>query len=169
VGLDNRASDWVTRSSWSPVSWLDIIARNRFDSESLKHRATDANASFNLGAIGPLSNVSLNAGYLFNNRLPQFSSSLGREEAAFGASVQYRTEAGGIWRAAGSVRYNFLADRPSIVTATFGYEDECFILEGRFLKRYATNPTTNEQYLGNTVFLVRLGFKTVGDLFFRAI
>lgn len=169
VGLNNRASDWVTRSSWSPVSWLDIIARNRFDGESLQHRATDANASFNLGAVGVLSNVSLNAGYLFNNRLPQFSSSLGREEAAFGASVQYRTAAGGVWRAAGSVRYNFVADRPAIVTATFGYEDECFILEGRFLKRYAINTTTNEQYLGNTVFLVRLGFKTVGDFFFRAI
>ncbi len=169
VGLNNRASDWVTRSSWSPVNWLDIIARNRFDGESLQHRATDANASFNLGAVGALSNVTLSAGYLFNNRLPQFSSSLGREEAAFGASVQYRTAAGGIWRASGSVRYNFEADRPSIVTATFGYEDECFILEGRFLRRYAVNTTTNEQYLGNTVFLVRLGFKTVGDLFFRAI
>jgi LPS-assembly protein len=169
VGLNDRASDWVTRTSFSPVSWVDIIARNRFDSASLQHRATDANASFNLGSVGVLSNVSVNAGYLYNTRLPQFFNSLGRNEAAFGASVQYRTAAGGVWRAAGSVRYNFQADRPSIVTATFGYEDECFIIEGRLLRRYARNLTTDEDYLGNTVFLVRLGFKTVGDYFFRAI
>ena len=169
VGLNDRASDWVTRNSFSPISWVDIIARNRFDGQSLQHRATDANASFSLGSVGVLSNVSLNAGYLYNTRLPQFNSSLGRNEAAFGASAQYRTAAGGVWRAAGSVRYNFEADRPSIVTGTFGYEDECFIIEGRLMRRYARNTTTNEPYLGNTVFLVRVGFKTVGDYFFRAI
>ncbi|MEI6158627.1 MAG: LPS assembly protein LptD [Roseococcus sp.] len=169
VGLNNRASDWVTRTTLSPVSWVDLIARNRFDSESLQHRATDALASVNLGRVGLLDNVFVNTGYLFNNRLPQFSSSLGRSEALFGGGFQLRTAAGGVWRASGSVRYNFEAERPAIVAATFGYEDECFILEGRLLKRYARNTTTNENYIGNTVFLVRIGFKTVGDYFFRAI
>ncbi len=169
VGLNDRASDWVTRSTWTPVSWVDFIARNRFDSESFEHRATDAVANFSLGQVGPLSNVSLSGGYLYTNRLPQFSSSTGRNEALVGASVQYRTAAGGVWRAAGSVRYDVLNDRPAMVLANFGYEDECFILEGRLLKRYARNTTTGEPYIGNTVFLIRLGFKTVGDYFFRAI
>jgi LPS-assembly protein len=169
VGLNDRASDWVTRSTWTPVSWVDFIARNRFDSESFQHRATDAVANFNLGRVGPLANLSLSGGYLFNNRLPQFSSSTGRNEALVGASVQYRTAAGGVWRAAGSLRYDVLNDVPAMVIANFGYEDECFIIEGRFLKRYARNTTTGEPFIGNTVFLVRLGFKTVGDYFFRAI
>jgi LPS-assembly protein len=169
VGLNDRASDWVTRSTWTPVSWVDFIARNRFDSESFQHRATDAVANFNLGRVGPLANLSVSGGYLFNNRLPQFTSSTGRNEVLIGASVQYRTAAGGIWRAAGSVRYDVLNDRPAMIIANFGYEDECFILEGRLLRRYARNDVTGEPFIGNTVFLVRLGFKTVGDYFFRAI
>ncbi|WP_371818991.1 LPS-assembly protein LptD [Roseococcus sp. SDR] len=169
TGLNDRASDWVTRSTWTPVSWVDIIARNRFDSESFQHRATDAVANFNLGRVGALSNLSLSGGYLFNNRLPQFPTSTGRNEVLVGASVQYRTAAGGVWRAAGSLRYDVVADTPAMIVANFGYEDECFILEGRFLKRYARNTTTGEPFIGNTVFLVRLGFKTVGDYFFRAI
>lgn len=169
VGLNDRASDWVTRTTFSPVSWVDLIARSRFDSQSMQHRATDAVASLSLGNVGPLSNVTLSGGYLFNNRLPQFTSTTGRHEVLAAASVQYRTAAGGIWRASGSVRYDVGNDRPAIVAATFGYEDECFILEGRLLKRYARNTVTGEPFVGNTVFLVRLGFKTVGDYFFRAI
>lgn len=41
--------------------------------------------------------------------------------------------------------------------------------EGRLLRRYARDQTTGENYTGNTVFIVRVGFKTVGDYFFRAI
>lgn len=169
VGLDNRASDWVTRATFSPVSWVDLLGRSRFDSQSGQHRATDLIASFNLGSVGPLSNVFVNGGYLYNTRLPQFLSSTGRNEYVVGAGFQWRTAAGGVWRAAGSVRYNVELDRPAMVAATFGYEDECFILEGRLLRRYGRNPTTNDSYIGNTVFIVRIGFKTVGDYFFRAI
>lgn len=169
IGLNDRASDWVTRTTFSPVSWVDLIARNRFDSMTFQHRATDAIASVSLGRVGPLSNVSVNGGYLFSNRLPQFSSTTGRNEVLVGASLQYRTAAGGVWRASGSLRYDVLNDRPALLAASFGYEDECFIIEGRLLKRYARNIVTNEPFIGNTVFLVRVGFKTVGDYFFRAI
>ena len=169
VGLNDRASDWVTRTTFSPVSWVDLIARNRFDSQTFQHRATDAVASISLGRVGPLTNVTINGGYLFNNRLPQFLTTTGRNEVLAGASLQYRTAAGGVWRASGSVRYDVLNDRPALVAATFGYEDECFIIEGRLLKRYARNLVTSEPFIGNTVFLVRVGFKTVGDYFFRAI
>jgi len=67
------------------------------------------------------------------------------------------------------VRYNVELDRPALVTGTFGYEDECFIIEGRLLRRYGRDLATNQNLVGNTVFLVRVGFKTVGDYFFRAI
>ncbi|UPY36237.1 LPS assembly protein LptD [Sediminicoccus sp. KRV36] len=169
VGLNDRASDWVTRTTFSPVSWVDIIARNRFDSQSLQHRATDANATFSLGRVSVLDNVFVSAGYLYNPPLPQFSSTIGRNEVAIGAGFQYRTAAGGIWKASGSVRYNLVAQTPAIVAGTFGYEDECFIIEGRLLRRYIEDTTAPQAANANTVFLVRLGFKTVGDYFFRAI
>ncbi len=169
VGLDERASDWVTRATFSPVSWIDLLGRARFDSDTGQHRASDVVASFNLGRVGPLSNVFVNGGYLFNTRLPQFSLTTGRNEYVVGGGFQWRTAAGGVWRAAGSVRYNVELDRPALVTGTFGYEDECFIIEGRLLRRYGRDLATNQNLVGNTVFLVRVGFKTVGDYFFRAI
>ena len=169
VGLDRRASDWVGRATFAPTSWLDILGRVRLDGETGGLNATDAIATANLGRVGPFSNVFVNSGYLFNKPLPQFATNPRRSEVVFGGGAQWRTAAGGVWRASGSVRYDLNSERPALVAATFGYEDECFIIEGRLLRRYAQNLVTHENLSGNTVFLVRIGFKTVGDYFFRAI
>ncbi|MDB5415952.1 MAG: LPS-assembly protein LptD [Rubritepida sp.] len=170
AGLDRRASDWVGRATIAPVSWVEILARTRLDSESGQHRASDALASVSLGRVGPLNNVSFNAGYLYNPPQPNlFANDRGRNEVSVGATAQYRTANGAVWRATGSVRYDLKLDRPVLVQGVFGYEDECFILEGRLMRRYAQDINTHADFSGNTVFLVRLGFKTVGDYFFRAI
>jgi len=171
VGLDGRVSDWVARTTVSPVSWLDVLGRARVNDLG-QFRAVDAIANVSLGSVGPLSNVFVNAGYLYTANLPQFSSvdsGRDRTEVVVGGGAQWRTAAGGVWRISGSVRYNILADRPAIVTGVIGYEDECFIIEGRLLRRYSQDLTTGINFSGNTIFLVRVGFKTVGDYFFRAI
>ena len=169
TGLDRRASDWVGRATFSPVSWIDILGRARLDSQSGALRATDAVATVNFGRFGPIQNVYVNAGYLYNRPLPQFIADQGRNEVVVGGGAQWRTAAGGVWRVQASVRYDVRLDRPSIVAGNFGYEDECFIIEGRVLRRYAQDITTRQNFSGGTVMLVRVGFKTVGDYFFRAI
>ncbi|MCA3394972.1 MAG: hypothetical protein INF85_04925 [Roseomonas sp.] len=49
------------------------------------------------------------------------------------------------------------------------YEDECFIFETRFIKRYAEDPATNNLYPASTMLLFRFGFKTIGDFGLRAL
>jgi LPS-assembly protein len=49
------------------------------------------------------------------------------------------------------------------------YEDECFIFETRFVKRYAEDPATGDFYPGATMLLFRFGFKTIGDFGLRAL
>lgn len=169
-GLDQRASDWVGRATFSPVSWLDILGRARLDGESGQHRASEAIASLQLGRVGPLDNAYVSAGYLYQRPQPLlFANDVGRNEVSFGGGAQYRTANGAIYRANATLRYDLKLERPVLLQASVGYEDECFILEGRLMRRYAQDLTTHQDLAGNTVFLVRVGFKTVGDYFFRAI
>nr|WP_314076035.1 LPS assembly protein LptD [uncultured Roseococcus sp.] len=169
-GLDQRASDWVGRATFSPVSWVEILGRARLDSESGQHRASEAVASLQLGRVGPLDNTYLSAGYLYQRPQPLlFAGDQGRNEVSFGGGAQYRTASGAVYRASATMRYDLKLERPVLVQATLGYEDECFILEGRLMRRYAQDLVTHQDFVGNTVFLVRVGFKTVGDYFFRAI
>ncbi|MBY0336788.1 MAG: LPS assembly protein LptD [Acetobacteraceae bacterium] len=169
TGLDRRWSDWVGRATIAPTPWLNVTGRTRLDGETGRHRATDAVATLSLGSFGPFEGVSVNAGYLYSPPLPFFNPSRTRNEVSAGMSGAWRSQAGGVWRAAVNARYDLELERPVLITSSFGYEDECFILEGRFLRRFAQDPVTRQEFVGNTVFLVRLGFKTVGDYFFRAI
>jgi LPS-assembly protein len=169
TGLDRRWSDYVARATVAPVSWLELMGRTRLDSQTGAHRATDGVARLDVGRVGPVDNVFFTGGYLYARPLPFLSGDRGRNEVSFGLGGQVRTAAGGVWRAQASVRYDVKLDRPVLIQGVAGYEDECFILEGRLLRRFARDPVTEVDYVGNTVFLVRLGFKTVGDYFFRAI
>ena len=73
------------------------------------------------------------------------------------------------WRVAVSGKYDLGIDRPVLIQGAVGYEDECFILEGRFVKRFAQDLATQQLYPANTVVLLRIGFKTLGEYFLRAI
>ncbi|WP_207538359.1 LPS-assembly protein LptD [Sabulicella rubraurantiaca] len=169
TGLERRWSDYVGRVGISPVSWLDLTGRTRLDSETGQHRQSEAVARLSLGRVGPVESLSFTAGYLYAPPLPFLTGDQGRNEVSFGVGGQVRSQAGGVWRLNASVRYDVRRQEPVAVIASGGYEDECFIVEGRLLRRFASDPVTNREYLGNTVFLVRVGFKTVGDYFLRAI
>jgi LPS-assembly protein len=168
-GLDRRWSDWVGRAGIAPVSWFEVMGRTRLDSQNGRLRMVDATASVSLGRVGPLDNLSLVGGYLYTPRLPYFPTEAGRSEVSFGVSGHVRSAAGGVWRANAFARYDLRNDRPSLVIATAGYEDECFIFEARLQRRFAVDPTTNQEYRGNTILLFRIGLKTVGDYGLRAI
>jgi LPS-assembly protein len=169
TGLDRRWSDWVGRVGIAPVSWLEVMGRTRLDGATGSLRVMDTVASVSVGRVGPIENVTLSGGYLYTPRLPYFNSAQGRNEVSFGVGGQVRSRAGGVWRANAFVRYDLRNDRPSLVYGSAGYEDECFIFEARLLRRFAVDPTTNQEYRGNTVLLFRIGLKTVGEYGLRAI
>ena len=83
--------------------------------------------------------------------------------------VGFTARIGENWRIGVSGKYDLQLDRPVLLQGAVGYEDEYFILEGRLIKRFAQDPATQSLYPANTVVLVRVGFKTLGDYFLRAI
>jgi LPS-assembly protein len=159
-GLDRRASDYVARLRIAPTTWFDAIGRIRLDGENITdRRLVDTIANLGLGR------VTLSAGYLYSPPLPYLVPSRTREEVGAGFTARI----GQYWRVAATGKYDLGLGRAVLVQGSAGYEDECFIIEGRFIKRFAQDPTTQTLYAANTVILFRLGFKTLGEYFFRAI
>ena len=159
-GLEGRQSDYVARLRVMPVPWFETIGRVRVDDQNLtERRLVDTVANLSLGP------VTLSAGYLWSPPLPYLQPSRVRDEVGAGFTARI----GANWRVGVSGKYDLGLDRPVLMQGVVGYEDECFILEGRFIKRFAEDPATQNLYPANTVVLFRVGFKTLGDYFFRAI
>ncbi|RYJ02642.1 MAG: LPS-assembly protein LptD [Acetobacteraceae bacterium] len=159
-GLERRASDYVARVRLSPTSWFNTTGRIRLDGENItERRMVDTTANLSLGK------VTLTAGYLFSPPLPYLTPLRSRDEVGAGFSAKI----GEYWRASLHGKYDLSLGRAVLLQGSAGYEDECFIFEGRFVKRFAQDPATNSLYAANTVVLFRVGFKTLGEYFFRAI
>ena len=159
-GLDRRASDYVARLRVAPVPWFETIGRVRTDGEQLFQRKL-ADTVANLTVEG----VTFSAGYLYSVPLPYLVPARSRDEVSAGIAGRINE----FWRAGFSAKYDLGLGRWVLMQGFAGYEDECFILEGRFIKRFAQDPTTSTLYPANTIVLFRVGFKTLGEYFFRAI
>ena len=158
-GLENRASDWVSRLTFRPTSWLDLTGRSRREGESLAARTYDVS-----GTLRPSDNTSFTVGYLKAPPVPYITPFAQREEIYLGVSQRL-----GMWRFSALGRQNIELNRPVAAALSALYEDECFIFETRFIKRYAEDPATNDLYPASTMLLFRFGFKTIGDFGLRAL
>ena len=158
-GLVNRASDYVSRLTFRPTSWLDLTGRARRDGETLAAQAYDISTT-----VRPVNDTAFTLGYLQAPPSPYLNPYAQREEVAVGATQRF-----GLWRFAASGRQNVELNRPVSLGFSALYEDECFIFETRFVKNYAENPSTNNLYPGATMLLFRFGFKTIGDFGARAL
>jgi LPS-assembly protein len=158
-GLENRASDWVGRLSFRPTPWLDLTGRARRDGESFAARAYDVSTT-----IRPLADTSFSLGYLQAPPMPYLNPVAQREEIYLGATQRL-----GLWRFSAFGRQDMQLNRPVAAGLSALYEDECFIFETRFVKRYAEDPATNDLYPASTMLLFRFGFKTIGDFGLRAL
>jgi LPS-assembly protein len=159
-GLASRASDWVSQLRVAPVSWFEVVGRVRSDSHDFgQRRMVDAVARLHLGP------VTLTAGYLLTPPLPFLASINSREEVSFGGSATIA----GNWRVNAQAKYELSTGRFGIIQGGAGYEDECLIIEGRFLKRFNQDLVTRENYPVNTVVLLHIGLKTLGDYYLRAL
>ncbi|MFO0201209.1 MAG: LPS-assembly protein LptD [Alphaproteobacteria bacterium] len=158
-GLENRASDWVSRLTFRPNSWIDLTGRARRGGESFAARAYDVSAT-----LRPTNDTSFSLGYLQAPPMPYLNPVAQREEIYLGASQRL-----GFWRVTAFGRQDIELNRPVAFGLSAMYEDECFIFETRFIKRYAEDPTTQNLYPASTMLLFRLGFKTIGDFGLRAL
>ena len=158
-GLENRASDWVARARLQPVPWLEFLGRTRLDGETGERRFIDLSTSVTIGA------TTLTGGYLVTTPEPFLTPVRSREEVFGGISQRI----GEYWRVSAFGRYDIETGRPVVAAASAAYEDECFLLEARFVRRFAQDPATARDYAANTLFLIRIGLRTVGDFGFRAL
>lgn len=168
-GLERNWSDWVGRLSVSPTPWLDFTVRSRLDGESGQHRFTDARGSVTWRNLPMLDQFSLNAGYIFTTPQPFLTPVRARSEVVGGFSAAARTRDGGQWRVAASARYDVHLQRPVLIQAAAGWEDDCFIIEGRYIRRFAIDPELGTGQVGNSILMLRIGLKTIGDFGIRAL
>ncbi|MBR0672322.1 LPS-assembly protein LptD [Roseomonas soli] len=158
-GVEDRASDYVARARVMPVPWLEFLGRGRFDNENGATRFLDLSTSVNFDT-----GTAVTGGYLYTPAAPYLTPVRDRNEVAAGV-----TQRVGFWRFSAYGRYDIDINRPVAISASVAYEDECLLLEARFFKRFAEDPSTGNLYPANTMLLFRIGLKTIGDVGFRAI
>ncbi len=162
AGLGSTVSDFVTRTTVSPVPWLDLTGRTRLDSSRLTPRFADAIATVGV----PLFQVS--GGYIYTATNPYFlydqptvpaSYFQHRNELTLGASTKV-----GYYRLGGYARRDLQNNRMTSAGVNAAYEDECFIFDFNFNRRY----TSLNGDTGSTLILFQITFKTVGQFGFHA-
>lgn len=166
TGLHDQVSDVVARATFAPTDWLSLTYRTRLDHRNLATRFADALATVG----GP--KFSVNGGYIYTTNDPftfyqqpppppagnQFY--VPRNEITLGASSSW-----GNYHFNGWARRDLQTQQMVGVGADAVYEDECFIVDFRYYRRY----TSYNGDSGATVFLIQLTFKTVGQFGFRAL
>jgi LPS-assembly protein len=165
-GLHDQVSDVVARASLAPTSWLNLTYRTRLDHRDLATRMADA-----LATVG-VAKFSISGGYfystfnpytLFDQPMPPPLGSgffTPRNEVTVGVSSNW-----GKYRISTWARRNLQLNQMVVAGGDAIYEDECYILDFRFYRRY----TTFNGDQGATTALIQMTFKTVGQFGFKAL
>ena len=165
TGLENHVSDVVARTTYTPAGWLDFTGRTRVNPNNGDITFADGLTSFGT----PL--LRFNAGYIYDQRNPytlydatNYTPTLPaayfvpRDEVEFG--VNGRT---GPYRFSGFARRDIKNNQMVAVGARGTYENECFIFDANFFRRYTSILGDN----GDTTILFTVTFKTIGQIGFN--
>ncbi len=160
-GLLTHASDIVARLAFTPANWLDFTARGRFDHESGQTQFADGLVSAGTNLLR------VNAGYIYNSRDIYYyydsNYRLGQvdplyfqpsNEGTLGVSSSF-----GKYRLTGFGRRDLATNRFVALGANAAYENDCFIFDVSFVRRY----TTINGDTGDTSILFTVTFKTIGS------
>jgi LPS-assembly protein len=164
-GLNGNVSDIVARATVAPTDWLDVTYRTRMDHKNFRPRLAEAVTSVG----GPKLRVS--AGYVYSDRNPYALYSgdpLNPNASYFNARNEFTVGAAstiGNFRFSGFARRDVATQQMVAVGASGAYEDECYIFDVRFQRRYTS---INNDH-GATAVLFQMTFKPMGQLGFRAM
>jgi LPS-assembly protein len=168
TGLHNQVSDIVARATFSPASWLDVTYRTRLDAQTWATHMADT--VFSVG----VPKFRINGGYLYTTYDPYtlFDTAppptpatdptffQARDEISLGASSNW-----GPYRFSTFARRDLTHNEMVAVGADAIYEDECFIVDLKFYRRYTSINNDN----GATALLILFTFKTIGQIGYRAL
>jgi LPS-assembly protein len=165
-GLHDQVSDVVARASFAPTGWLNLTYRTRLDHNTLATRMADAVASAGVpkfSVSGGYIYTTFNPYTFFDQPAPPPAGNafyVPRNEVTLGASSAW-----GQYRFSGYARRDLQTNQMVAVGADAIYEDECYILDFRFFRRYTSFNGDN----GSTTLLIQMTFKTVGQFGFKAL
>ena len=165
-GLHNQVSDVVARGTFAPTKWLDLTYRTRLDARTLATHFADAVTSVGVDRFR------VSGGYIYTNFNPYTyydqpapppagnSYYFPRNEVSLGVSSKW-----GAYRFSANVRRDLQTNQMVQAGADAIYEDECFIFDLKFFRRY----TSINGDGGDTAVLFLLTFKTIGQFGYRAL
>ena len=161
-GLENKTSDIVARTTFTPAPWLDFTGRTRLANGRLTPRFADMQGSVGVPAFR------LSAGYIYSANNPYFlydsptvpsNFLVHRNEITISATSKIDR-----YRLSGYARKDINSGQMTSAGVHAAYEDECFIFDVNFNKRY----TSLNGDSGATLVLFQITFKTVGQFGFHA-
>jgi len=166
-GLHDQVSDVVARASLAPTSWLNLTYRTRLDHTSLATRMADATASVGVPKF------TITGGYLYTTFNPYTyydqpppitpitspAVFTPRNEITLSTSSNW-----GKYRFTAFARRNLQTNQMVVAGGDAIYEDECYILDLKYYRRYTSFNGDN----GSTTLLIQMTFKTIGQFGFRA-
>jgi LPS-assembly protein len=165
-GLHDQVSDVVARASFAPTGWLNLTYRTRLDKSTLATRMADAVASAGVpkfSVSGGYIYTSFNPYTFFDQPAPPPAGNtfyVPRNEITLGASSNW-----GQYRFSGWARRDLQTNQMVAAGADAIYEDECYILDFKFFRRYTSFNGDN----GSTTLLIQMTFKTIGQFGFKAL
>ncbi len=166
TGLHDTISDIVGRARFAPTDWLDFTYRTRID-----HRNGDTRMADALATVGG-AKLRVTAGYLYTTYNPyNYYDQPPPPPVATGFYIPRNEITLGVNGARGHYRLGVFGQRDLAtnqmiaIGADGAYEDECFIFDIRFNRRY----TSFNGDTGATTILFQLTFKTIGQFGFRAM
>ncbi|MEO9188774.1 MAG: LPS assembly protein LptD, partial [Acetobacteraceae bacterium] len=137
TGLRDQVSDVVARTTFSPASWLDLTYRTRLDPGTFTARYKEAVATAGVPAFNVTAGyiaTPYDPYYFYDQATPPPVGSpyyIPRNEVTFGASGRW-----GRYRVNGYVRRDLARGQMVAAGADAIYEDECFIADLRFFRRF---------------------------------
>jgi LPS-assembly protein len=172
TGLRDQVSDVVARATFTPAKWLDLTYRTRLNHQTLATRYNEVVATAGAPAF------TVTAGYIqtpydpyyyYDQPSPYGQPSppppgspfyIPRDEVTLGAATRW-----GRYRLNGFVRRDLARGTMVAAGGDAIYEDECFIADLRFARRFTNYNGDN----GSTTVLIQFTFKTIGEFGFRAL
>jgi len=159
-GLRGTRSDYVARASITPSSNFDLTTRGRFDARTFKVNMADTTAT-----VG-IRQTTLGVGYLYSNtnpfayydNTPASFVNTPRNEVSVSGHTRY-----GAWTFNADARRDLRRSRFVSLGAGATYEDECFIFDVRYYRRYVSILSDG----GDSGLLFNITLKTVGEFGFH--
>ncbi len=149
-GLNTNVSDYVGRVSYQPNSTYMILARARFDEQTLAMERLEVETRANFDRWG--------VNFLYGDYAAQPDLGFLERREGFLAGASYKLTSN--WVVLGSAGYDLIAHQFNETRVGIGYVDDCLMLALNYITGYAYNGTATP--VQNTGVTFQMSLRTLG-------